>query len=92
MVSGCQGLISCMTMLVNGSAADKLRTYFAMYLSEDTSTRALGSTRCTDPVLLPRFFDTIANHYSVPALVLEQLAANGGATGGGCTAEQQQAG
>jgi hypothetical protein len=71
-------IISCMTMLVNGSAADKLRTYFAMYLSEDTSTRALGSTRCTDPVLLPRFFDTIANHYSVPALVLEQLARDTG--------------
>ena len=61
-------------MIVNGTAKDKLRTYFALYLSEDTSTTALGSTRCTDPCLLPRFFDTIANHYSVPALVLEQLA------------------
>ena len=37
-----------------------------------------GAARCTDPCLLPRFFDAIANHYSVPALVLEQLARDAG--------------
>ena len=71
-------IIACMTMLVNGTAKDKLRTYFALYLSEDTSSSALGAARCTDPCLLPRFFDAIANHYSVPALVLEQLARDAG--------------
>ncbi len=72
-VASTEVIISCTTMLVNGTAKDKLRTYFALYLSEDTSSAALGSARCTDPCLLPRFFDTIAHHYSVPALVLEQL-------------------
>ena len=71
-------IIACMTMLVSGTAKDKLRTYFALYLSDDTSSSALGAARCTDPCLLPRFFDAIANHYSVPALVLEQLARDAG--------------
>ena len=71
-------IISCMTMLVNGAAKDKIRAYFALYLSEDTTSNALGSERCVDRTALPRFFDTIANHYSVPAAVLEQLARDAG--------------
>lgn len=67
-------IISCITTLIEGSAKDKLRTYFALYLSEDTSTTAFGSARCINVSLLPRFFDTIATHYAVPALTLEQLA------------------
>ena len=62
-----------MNTLVLGSAHDKLRLYFALYLSEDKSVTALGSTRCVDALQLPRFFDTVCCHFGVDASMLEEL-------------------